>query len=150
MMSFRNGLVVFLRGVLLLMVVGSLVACGNDEEVATEREEVPDVSPMASDELPQDIEATSLEIVDGEFTVDELILHQGEPTELVVVNRDDESYLFLIEDLVFDQEIPADSTTEIGFTTPDSGTYTGQLLNAEDDSVVADVTVTVQEVGGLQ
>ena len=150
MTSFRSGLVLLLRGVMLLVVVGSLVACGNDEEVATDRVEVPDLSPMASDELPDDIESATLEIVDGEFAVEELILTQGEPTDLQVINLDDEAYLFRVEDLVADQEIPADSTTEIGFTTPDSDTYTGQLLDADGDSVLSEVTVTVQDAGGLQ
>lgn len=150
MTLFRNGLVLFLRGVLLLVVVGSLVACGDEEEVATEREEVPDPSPMAVNELPQGIEAASLEIVDGAFAVEELILRRGEPTDLLVINLDDESYLFRIENLVADQEIPADSTTEIGFTTPDPDTYTGQLLDADGDSVLSEVTVEVQEAGGLQ
>lgn len=139
----------WLRIVALLFVMVPLVACGDEEEeVATEREEVPDVTPEAADELPPGVETAQLVIEDGDFGVDELILQRGEPTELKVVNRDDEAYEFSIGDLVTPQEIPAGETVEIGFTTPDADTFTGELVDPDDGSVLSEITVDVQGAGG--
>lgn len=151
MTSLWNGLHLLFRVSLLLMLAASLVACGDDdEEVATDQDAVPAASAEGVNELPEGLEAATLEIADGAFDEDELTLQQGEPTVLQIVNGDDRPYEFLIEDLVAVQEIPAGGTTQIEFTTPNPGDYAGLLLDPEDESVVAEVTVRVQDAGGLQ
>ncbi len=139
----------WLRITILFLLMVPLAACGSaDEEVATDRTGVPDVSPRAADELPQDVETAELVIEDGDFTVDELIVHRGDPTELDVVNRDDQAYQFAIKDLVTAQDIPAGETSTIGFTTPNAGTYSGQLLDPDSGDVLAEVSVIVDAAGG--
>lgn len=149
MRSIGNGWLRLLQGTLIVFLSGLLVACGDEEEVATDREVVPDVTPAASDELPQGIEAATLEISDGEFVADELLLQQGEPTVLRVINSDDTAYQLEIGDLVPATSIPAGATTEVEFTTPKAGTYTGQL-QAEDGAPVSEFVVTVQPPGGVE
>ncbi|HEV2072778.1 MAG TPA: cupredoxin domain-containing protein [Thermomicrobiales bacterium] len=150
MTTLRNGLGLLLRASVLLMLAASLVACGDEDEVATDQDAVPAASAEGVDELPEGLEAAILEIEDGEFDEDELTLQQGEPTVLQIVNGDDRPYEFLIEDLVAVQSIPAGTTAQIEFTTPNPGDYAGLLLDPEDESVVSEVTVTVQDAGGLQ
>lgn len=145
MMGGRWG---WFRIVALLFVMVPLVACGEEEEVATDREEVPEVTPDAADELPGSIETLSIEIEDGEFTTDEIIVQRGEPTELEVVNRDDEAYEFSILDLVTPQEIPAGETVVIGFTTPDPDVFTGELTDPDDGTVLSEIRVDVRGAGG--
>lgn len=138
----------WLRIMVLLMAIAPLAACGtDDEEVATDREEVPDLTPEAANELPEGVETLAIEIEGGAFSVEEIVLTQGEPTELVIANGDDEAYEFTIGDLVTPQEIPAGQTVEIGFTTPDPDTYTGELLDSEGD-VVSELRVEVTGAGG--
>lgn len=137
-----------LRILALMLAIAPLTACGSDEdEVATDREGVPEISPEAADELPEGVERVSIEIDNGAFGVEEISLHEGEPTQLVIVNGDDDAYVFAIEDLVAEQDIPAGETVEIGFTTPDAGTYTGELRDTEEN-VVSDVSVEVTGAGG--
>lgn len=139
----------WLRIAILFLLMAPLAACGSDdEEVATDRETVPNLSPEAADELPQGVETAELVIEDGDFAVDELILHRGDPTELDVVNRDDQAYQFAIGDLVTAQDIPAGETVTIGFTTPDADTYVGQLLDPDSGDVLAEVSVIVDAAGG--
>ncbi len=127
-----------------------LVACGDeDEEVATDRLTAPEVTPGAIDELPQGIESASVEITDAEFGVDELLVQQGEPTVLDLINNDDEDYTFEIGDLVGDTPIPAGTTVEIEFTTPKAETYDGQLL-AADGTVLSEMRVIVQAPGAVE
>lgn len=127
-----------------------LVACGDDDvEVATETLNVPEVTPGASDELPEGIEVASIEITDGTFGVDELLLQQGQPTVLDIVNNDDEDYTFRIGDLVGDTLIPAGTTVEIEFTTPTAETYEGELL-AADSTVLSEMRVIVQAPGAVE
>lgn len=148
MRSIGNTWLRLLQGSSIVLLLGLLVACGNEEEVATDREVVPDVTPAASDELPQGIEAATLEISDGEFVADELVLQQGEPTVLRVINSDDTAYQLEIGDLVPATTIPASATTDVEFTTPKAGTYTGQL-QAEDGTLVSEFAVIVQAPGGV-
>jgi hypothetical protein len=139
-----------LLGPLLLISLLALVACGgeDEDETVTDPGRVIDVSPQAVDELPEDTEMATLEIADGAFVDDELLLLRGEPTILHVTNRDDQDYQFRIEGFVIAQAIPAESTTEISFTTPTTEDYTGELLDAEDDSVLDDIRVVIQPVTG--
>jgi len=148
MRSARNGWQRLPQEASVVLLSGLLVACGGEEEVATDREVVPDVTPAASDELPQGIEAATVEISDGELVADELLLQQGEPTVLRVINSDDTAYLLEIGDLVPATAIPASATTDVEFTTPKAGTYTGQL-QGEDGTPVSEFTVTVQPPGGV-
>ena len=137
---------VCILGVLLGMTL--LVACGDDDDVATEREEIPAVTPGSNDEIPQGIEAATVSISDGAIGVDELMLQQGEPTELRIVNEDETAYTFEIQDLVASTSIPASTTTDVGFSTPSAGTFTGRLLDA-DGTVLDEFRVVVQAPGGV-
>lgn len=127
-----------------------LVACGDEEcEVAKETLNVPEVTTGASDELPEGIEVATVEITDGAFSVDELLLQQAEPTVLDVVNNDDEDYTLRIGDLVGDTLIPAGASVEVEFTTPSAETYEGRLLSA-DGTVLSEMRVIVQAPGAVE
>lgn len=150
MTMVKSSLQLLFRSALILLLTGALVACGEEEDVATETEGVPpDLTPEASDELMQGVEEVDLVIVDGDFEVGELVVQQGEATVIHVTNQDDEAYRFEIDGLVSAQEIAADSTTDVEFTTPNAGTHTGQLLGEDDDTVLAEVTLDVRAAGGV-
>ena len=137
--------------VLAPLLLGMLAGCGDeDEEVATDREGIPTVTPTAVAALPDAIEEATLTIAGGAFGVDELVLQEDEPTVLHVVNADDRAYRFrIVEDLVTATPIAADGTTAVKFTTPLANVYEGQLLAAEDD-VVDTIRVVVQAAGGVE
>jgi hypothetical protein len=140
-----------LRRVLMLVALATALAgCGDKEEVATDREAIPNASPTALAALPDDIEEATVLVESGTFLVEELVLSRGEPTVLHVVNADDRAYrLTITEDLVRPTLIAASGTTNVGFTTPDADVYEGQLLAAERDNVLDTVRVVVQAVGGI-
>ncbi len=98
------------------------------------------MTPGASDEIPEGIETATIEITDGAYGVDELLLQQDQPTVLDVVNNDDQAYTLEIADLVNDTEIPAGATAE---------TYEGRLL-AEDGTVLSEMRVIVQAPGAVE
>lgn len=124
-----------------------LVGCGDEEETATDRDTIPEVTPGANDELPGDIESATVTITDGEFDVDEISVTQGAPTELNIVNQDSDAYTFEVEGLVTGQTIEANATTEVGFTTPDDGTFDGRLSDA-DGTTVDEFQILVVGPGG--
>ena len=134
------------------LLLGILAGCADEEEeVATDREGIPTVTPTAVAALPDAVEEATLTIAGGAFGVDELVLHEGEPTVLHVVNADDRAYRFrIVEDLVTATPIAADGTTDVKFTTPLANVYEGQLLAAEGDDVVDTVRVVVQAAGGVE
>src|SRR5699024_7937290 len=87
---------------------------------------------------------------DGAFTDDEVILQEDIPTTLTNVNHDNTAYQFRIEGLVSGQSLPASDDLKVSFTTPSPDTYTGQLLDADGDSVIAEISVTVHSAGGVE
>jgi len=133
------------RGSIWVLVVACaalLIGCGGQDEVATDRDAVPTVTPGSNDELPADIESAKVTITGGVFDVDELTLSQGQPTDLTVVNHDNDAYTLEIESLVAGTPIEAEATTEIGFTTPAAGKYTARLI-ALDGTIVDELSVVV-------
>lgn len=140
---------VFQRAIVVAIALGPfLVAgCGEDDEVAREREAVPSVTPTALAGLPGGVEVAELTIVDGEFDVGELILQEDEPTVLNIVNHDDRTYRFRIGDVLTPTEIAADTTTRLEFTTPNPNHSTGQLLAANTDDVLDEINVLILAPG---
>lgn len=150
MIIMTRNLAMLIRVAMTLALAGVLVACGDEEEdVATEDLNIPEISPESQDEVSQGVEEVSLTIVDGAFSEDELVLQQLEPSVVIVTNEDDTAYQFRIEDLVSSQEIPASSETNVEFTTPNAGTYTGELLSEDGETVLAEITVDVVGTGGV-
>ena len=138
------------RSLLPLAVLLLLAGCG-ELEVATERVTVPDVAPQAMDDLPDANEEARVAVDGGAFSVDELVLLEDEPTVLRVVNLDPEPYRFrIVETLVTATELPANTATDVAFTTPNANTYEGQLLRPEAEEVVDTMVVTVQAPGGAE
>lgn len=132
-----------------LAAVTILSACADESEVATEAEGIPTATLTAIDEVPADIGAVSLAVSGGAVGTDELVLQQGNPTILHVVNDDDQPYRLRIGDaLVNDVEIAAGDSTEIAFTTPKASTYDGKLLSM-NGTVLDEFRVIVQEPGGV-
>lgn len=149
MRSFPLGPRTIIRTLLLLpLVLVMLVGCG-EAKVATEQDAAPQIAPKASNKLPQGIEAATLEIHGGTLDASRLRIQQDEPTTLHIVNGDNTAYRLKIENLVMATAIPANATTDVSFTTPKAGTYTGQLLGENNDSVVSEFQVTVMAPGGV-
>lgn len=133
---------------LLPLLMAVLVGCGGTK-VASDRNTAPQVAPGASNKLPQGTEEATLKIAGGAFGSGKLRLQQGQPTTLHIVNGDNTAYRLKIEGLVIATAIPAGATTDVAFTTPKAGTYTGQLLAADNNSVLSEIQVTVQAPGGV-
>jgi hypothetical protein len=137
--------------VVLLIVLDGCVFGGEGSEVATDQVRIPEVTAAALPLLPEGIEETTIVITHGAFDVESVLLQEGEPTVLHVVNTDDRAYRLRIgEDLVTFTMIAAGTTTDVKFTTPNANSYDGHLLAAEGDEVVDTVRVRVQSPGGLQ
>lgn len=148
--SASQGHPALLRVALLLILPLVLVGCLHEEdsEGATEREGVPETTPTALSDLPQGIEAAEIVVEGGDFTVDDLNLLAGEPTELQVINRDSQAYRLQIENLVVATPIAANATSDVEFTTPNPGEFEGQLLAEEEDEVLDTLRVVVRSPGG--
>ncbi len=141
---------ILLATALLAAVILAVLAYRDDNaDVATEREDVPEITPTALAALPEGVEETSLTVEGGAFAVDELVLQEGEPTELHVVNSDAVPYRLRIGDLVTPTTIAADMVTEVKFTTPNANTFEGQLLAAEGDEVLDTLRVVIRSPGGV-
>ncbi len=135
---------------LLAAVILAVLASRDDEaEVATEREDVPETTPTALAALPGGVEETALTVQGGAFAVNELVLQEGEPTELDVVNGDGVPYRLRIGDLITPTPIDANGVTVVKFTTPIASTYEGQLLAAEGDEVLDTLRVVIRSPGGV-
>jgi hypothetical protein len=134
---------------LALLLALALTACGDDDEVevATERQEVPEVTPTALAALPEGVEQAALAIVDGGFDVEELVLQAQEPTVLEIVNHDEEGYVLQIGDLVTPTPIEPSAVTEVKFTTPKPAIYTARISPIGSSEVVDEIRVIVQEAG---
>ncbi len=139
-----------LGGALLAALILAVVALrGEDAELATGREDVPETTPTALGALPEGVEEATLTVEGGAFAVDELVLQEGEPTELHVVNGDAVPYRLRIGDLLTPTPIDANVVTDIKFTTPNANTYEGQLLPAEGDEVLDTLRVVIRAPGGV-
>lgn len=132
-----------------VLLVFSVACMGNDTEVA-ETDQGVTASPTALAELPADIEVANITIKDGMFSVAEVIVQQGTPSILDVVNQDDRAYRLKIDDLVAPTDIAADATTRVSFTTPKVDRYQAELLASDSDDVLAQITLNVIGPGGTQ
>lgn len=129
---------------ILLMLAFSGLACGEDEtEIARDPVRPSDASPTALAEVSGSTEVAQVAIVDGTFSVEEVITQQLEPMILKVDNQDATPYRLRIDDLVAPTEIAANTVTEVEFTTPSTGRFDGDLLAVEGDDTLDDLVVTV-------
>lgn len=87
-------------------------------------------------------------ISDGTFDESELRLLQEVPTKLSIINRDDQAYQFKVEGFLLAQDIPADTTIEVSFTTPSIDDYTGELFDEDGKDAVSDIRVVIQSTAG--
>jgi hypothetical protein len=150
MKAVKHPLVLLLRGMLMMVVVFSLAACGDEEAEPTsvEDEEAPPAqSPAANNPVPEGAEGADIQIRDGEIEADDLSFQVEENVVLTVGNGDDQAYRFQIDGLTEPQDLPANETITIEFNSSVADSYTGQLL-AEDDSVLSEVTVEIQSASG--
>lgn len=139
-----------LRGMLMVIVLAGLVACGDEEETATttdEEQAPPAQSPAANNPVPQGVDNVSIQIQDGEMEADDLSFHVEENAVLTIANNDDQAYRFQIAGLMEPQDIPANETVTVEFNSSTADTYTAQLLG-EDDSVLSEVDVEIQSASG--
>ncbi len=147
----RYRLAVMRRNVLaaltLSLVLMTSACIEDDTEVARDPVRIPDVNPTAIAALPGGIEVAQVSITDGSFSVEEVVLQQLEPTIIEVTNHDDRAYRLEIADLVSPAEIAPNTLTQVEFTTPDDGLFTGALLAADNDEVLDTVFVAVQDEG---
>jgi hypothetical protein len=127
-----------------------LAGCGFGRgEVALDKGSTSSGSPTALAGVPQNITEARLEVANGGFGEDRLVLQQDEPTVLHVVNGDDQAYRFqVVPDLVAAKEIAPAKTTDVEFTTANAGAYEGQLLAAAGEDVIDKIEVVVQAPGG--
>jgi hypothetical protein len=131
-------------------------ACGfgdddsdNTGEVANERNQPYTGSPTALAERGEDTEEIKLAIEDGKFGEDEIELQEQHPSVIIVTNDDDTEYSLEIENLVANTAIPAGTTTNVGFTTPESGTYTATLTRTGSTDALDTMTVQVVSPGNV-
>ena len=104
-------------------------------------EAVAEAEPVAP--LPPVFETTGLVVEGGVFAADQLTLVEDVPTVLHLVNTDDQTYHFRINDLVATTVLPANELTVIEFTTPSGGVFAGQLLTLDDAAELDVLPVTV-------
>lgn len=143
----RNGTGGTFLSLVAVMILLLVSTCGDDSEVAEERDVVPAVTPSALAALPEGVEVASIVIQDGEFQTSEIILQEDEPSVLSVDNQDDRAYRLQIGDLVTPTEIRANAVTEVKFTTPIPEEYEAELLAEEEDDVIATIPVVVISPG---
>lgn len=124
-----------------------LSACGDESEVAEERDAVPSVTPVALDALPEGVEVVDVLIQDGEFQTDEIILQENEPTVLRISNQDDQRYALEIGDILTPAELEPNEVTTIEMTTPLPEEYVGELLTEDEEEVVDTIPVLVVAPG---
>jgi hypothetical protein len=139
-----------LRCSLLIVLIMSLVACGDkdDDATTTTNEDPPPAqSPAANNPVPEGVDIVALKIVDGEIDPGDIEFQVDEPVSLSIANEDDQAYRFQIEGLTEAQDIPAGETITVQLTTSSADDYTGQLL-ADDGSVVDEVSIDVQSASG--
>lgn len=139
------------RGVVGVMVLLLLSGCiFGDSETSEELVGSTNVTPSAIGALPEDIGEVTITIADGAFDVENVLLQEGQPTVLHVVNNDDRAYRLKIgESLVAAEPIAASTTTDIQFTTPNADIFDGELLAEETDEVIATIEVVVRAPGGV-
>lgn len=128
------------RVLLLVAVAAMVVACGDGAKNAEERQGKLPVSPGAINEVPQEIHTISVFIDDGKFQSDRYVAQPG-PLELIVITRQGGPYTLTIEPLVTPQALPANATTEVGFTAPGPGEYAMRLIR--DGAIVATATLDI-------
>lgn len=126
---------------LALAVAGGTVACGGDTKTARESEGIANTTPRAINELPQEIQRLAVVIADGKFDHDRYAMQPG-AMRLLVTTRGG-PYTFMIDPLVTPRELPANATTEIGFTAPEPGDYTMKLTGPAE----ATATLNVRPIG---
>ena len=97
--------------------------------------------------VPDVVDVRGIVIQNGAFSSDELVLAEGEPAILHVVNSDDVDYRFTIGDLVSPVVIAAGEFETVEFTTPEPTTITAQLLplDGEEAEPLDELNVIVTE-----
>lgn len=123
-------------GVVVILLLGAVAGCADDEDGADEDGLRPiTATPTAVVGLPEDIEEMQLIVEDGEFDSDSLSVIAEEPVILTIVNRDDVVYTFAVGDVITETEIPAAAESTIEFNIPTTEEYEGQLLGPDGEEV---------------
>ncbi|HMM43409.1 MAG TPA: cupredoxin domain-containing protein [Thermomicrobiales bacterium] len=129
---------------ILLMLPFAGLACGEDDtEVARDPVRPSDASPTALAEVSGSTEVAQVAIVDGAFSVEEVVAQQLEPTIIKIDNKDATPYRLRIDGLVTPTEIAPNAVTGVEFTTPSAGRFDGDLLAAEGDATLDELVITV-------
>lgn len=121
----------------LVMVFGLASACADDEQSGADDDDLRPITSTATavPGLPEDIQETEIVIEDGEFQEDSLRAIAEQPVILTVINRDEETYTLVVDELITEREIPGASETEIEFNPPNTGEFNGRILGPDDDEI---------------
>lgn len=109
----------------LLLALGVLAGCGKGTESGQDVGKGISVSPGAQNELPNDIQRVGVTIDRGTFDAARYAVQTG-AVQLAVTTRGG-PYTLAIDPLVRPVELPADTTTTVGFTAPEAGEYAMKL-----------------------
>lgn len=109
----------------LLLALGVLAGCGKGTESGQDAGKGIPVSPGAQNELPNDVQRVSVTIERGTFDAARYAVQTG-AVQLAVTTRGG-PYTLAIDPLVRPVELPADTTTTVGFTAPEAGEYAMKL-----------------------
>lgn len=141
------------------LTAGTLVACGGEDEPAasdnqdtrpqpTETGAIRDASPAvgspARGGLTQDLETTSVAIVDGRLDPDRVEAQVGIPF-VMTVEGDGQPHTLVVEDLVAETQIAAQGPTEVQLNVPEGGEGDKEILLDGEEAG----TLSVQGAGGV-
>lgn len=137
-------------GTVILLSVAMIASCADDDEAAGEGEGLRPITatPTTVVGLPEDIEEAQIIIEDGEFDEDSLSTIAEQPVILTFVNRDAETYTFVVDTIITETEIPAAAESTIEFNVPTSGNHEGRLLGPDGEEVDT-ILFEVTGPGGL-
>ena len=123
---------------------------GKGDKSSHEATVLPAVTSNAINKLPENLNVVSVDVTNGAFGVSEIMLQQQGASTVNIVNHDASAYQFEITpNLVTATPVKANATTSVSFTSPNSGSFTGQLLPSGGGAAVATITVRIQSAGGV-
>lgn len=141
-MGILTGYLRHARILLAILVVGLLLACGDETENAREAEGKLPVTPGAINELPTDTQRLPVTIVNGAFDAERYAAQPG--AIRLNVTTVGGPYTLSIGDLVPATELPANATTEVEFTAPEPGEHPMRLTGPAE----ATALLNIRPVGG--
>lgn len=123
-------------GMAIVLMLGIAAACADDEET----DDSDDLRPITATEtavpgLPEDIQQAELVVEDGGLQEDTLRVVAEQPVILTVINRDEETYTLVVDELITETEIAGASETDVEFNAPNQGEFEGQIVGPDGEEV---------------